>query len=158
MCVNTHTLKCCCGSCSLTTATIVLGILNLLGTVAYGVSMNWYSFGISLVITLLYLMVVVKPYDVYTRKILYYTVMITGAIGVAVLAIVGIVLWVTFDDWVEDACKNNTHNSNDYWNCMDYAKAWFVTGFIVALAFSIFMFFISWQILFYGWKEQEQLN
>ena len=144
MCVNIHTLKCCCGSCSLTTATIVLGILNLLGTVAYGVAMNWTSFAISLIITLLYLMVVVKPYDVYTRKILYYTVMITGAIGVIVLAIVGIILWVTFDDWVLDACRDNTHSHNEFINCMDYAKAWFITGFMFALIFSIFMFFISW--------------
>ena len=144
MCVNIHTLKCCCGSCSLTTATIVLGILNLLGTVAYGVAMNWTSFAISLIITLLYLMVVVKPYDVYTRKILYYTVMITGAIGVIVLAIVGIVLWVTFDDWVFDACKDASHSYNELENCLDYAKAWFVTGFFIALLFSIFMFFISW--------------
>ena len=150
MCVDKHHYKCC-GSCSLTTATLILGALYLLGTIAYAVTQQWVSFSISLILTLLFVMVLVKPGDIGVRKLIFYLVTIGQIIGTVALILVFIILMAT-DDWVKDAC--------DKWdvdNCYDDAKKWIIISFIIALILDLLLCFCVAQILYYGWKEQEAL-
>ena len=110
MCVDKHHYKCCC-CCSLTCATLILGLLYLIGCIADAVAGLWLTFAIQLVMSLLFIMVLVKPHDVTIRKILYYVVMIMTVINFVALIIVFIYFLAT-DDWIYDACKSSIES---YW-------------------------------------------
>ena len=152
MCVNTEHYKCC--SCfSMTTATLILGALYLIGCVCDAVIENWFGFAVSLIISLLMMMVLVKPHDVYIRKILYRLVASLTLISFAVLIAVFIYLCAS-DSWIDDACRNGTETYEDYTECQDYAKSYMVIGMLFFIAMYTLISFCTLQILYYGWKEQ----
>ena len=155
MCVDTNQYKCC-NCCSLTTATLVLGALYLLSCIGNAVSSMWLGFAISLIISLLFVMVLVKPNAVYIRKLLFYLVSVMSAIQFLGVIIVFIYLLAT-DDWIEDACLDGTSNLSDYNDCLDYAKTYMVITFIFLLIIYALLVFCTVQILYYGWKEQAHL-
>ena len=152
MCVDKHHYKCC-GCLSLTTATLILGALYLCGTIYYAVINEWASFAISLVISLLYVMVLVKPGDANIRKLLFYMVSFLSVVGLLTLIIVFIV-YLANDNWY-DACRNEYYWS-DYQDCLDNAKTWMIISFIVAICLDLALVFCTLQILYFGWKEQEE--
>ena len=75
MCVDTHHFRCCCGCLSLTQATIVLGVFQLFATIFYAIVWEWVNFTFSAIVSLAYILVIIKPYDACNRKILYYCVL-----------------------------------------------------------------------------------
>ena len=102
MCVDTENYTCCC--CSLTTATYVLGLLQLFGTISFASQDYWSSFACQLIITLLFIMVFINPHDPRTRKILFYGVSIGQAVSICVTIAIFLFLLFT-DDWIDDACS-----------------------------------------------------
>ena len=44
--------------------------------------------------------------------------------------------------------------SIDY-NCAEVAKYGLIMGYCIYMAFFLLISFLVWQVLFYGWKEQE---
>ena len=152
MCVDKHHYKCC--SCfSMTTGTLILGALYLLSSIGDAISGYWFAFALSVVITLLFVMVLVKPHDINIRKLLYYIVSILTTIQLVGLVVVFIFLLVT-DDWIAEACSNYSSDYTDQLNCLDYAR----TGMIIAMCCLMVIYsllaFCTVQILYYGWKEQ----
>ena len=150
MCVNTTNYTCCC--CSLTTATYIFGVLQLIATIAYAGQDYWASFACQLVITLMFIMVFINPNDARTRKILFYGVSVGQAISICVSLILFLVLLFT-DNWIEDACN---WNQTSYYMCEEAAKWGLVVGFIWVFSVQLLLMFMVWQVLYYGWKEQEE--
>ena len=105
----------CCGCCSMTTATLILGALYLIGCIFDAIAGMWLGFAIQLIMSLLFIMVLVKPHDVTIRKILYYLVMAMIAINFVGLIIVFIFFLVT-DDWILNACHDFYEQSSSYWD------------------------------------------
>ena len=153
MCVNKDNYTCCC--CSLTTATYILGILQLLGTIAYASTSQWPSFTCQLICTLCFIMVFVNPNDSRTRKILFYCVSIGQLISI--LTTLAVFLYLLFtDDWIDDACKYPNQTLAQYNTCVDWAKSGLIVGFCWVMAIMLLFQFMIWQVLYYGWKEQEE--
>ena len=162
MCVDKHHYKCC-GSCSLTTATLVLGCFYLLYTIGCAVSQQWVSFAIGLVMTLLFVMVLVKPNDIGVRKLIFYLISIGQVIATIALILVFIILMAT-DGWYDEARDNCYEQStkHDYdWqdNCddIDWIKKIIIWTFVCFLIIDLVLCYCVLQILYYGWKEQESL-
>ena len=160
MCVDKHHYKCC-GSCSLTTATLVLGVFYLLYTIGCAVSQQWVSFSIGLVMSLLFVMVLVKPNDIGVRKLLFYLIMIGQVLATVACILVFIILMAT-DGWYDDAIDNCNDASDEHgWsvNCddIDWIRKVVIITFVCFLAIDLVLCFCVSQILYYGWKEQESL-
>ena len=161
MCVDTQNYTCCC--CSLTTATYILGVLRLIATIAYAGQDYWASFACQLIITIMFIMVFINPNDARTRKILFYGVSVCQAISICVSIILFLVLLFT-DNWINDACRWNLGDDNlvtadelrSYQNCKEYAKSGLIVGFIWVFSVQLLLMFMVWQVLYYGWKEQEE--
>ena len=152
MCVDKHHYKCC-GCLSLTTATLILGALYLCGTIYYIVVGEWASFAVSLVISLLFILVLVKPHDANIRKILFYLISFLSIIGLLVLIIVFIV-YLANDRWI-DYCYDE-YIGHDRADCLDNARTWMIISFIIAICLDLALVFCTLQILYFGWKEQEE--
>ena len=121
MCVNSSTMKCC-GSCSLTDATIVLGVFYALSAISGAASRQWFHFAVTLVACILFIMVCVKKNNVGVRKMLFILVTIIQTVSLLGLIIVFIIIMAT--DWVEDTCveifkdDRSAYDSTD--DCKDF--------------------------------------
>ena len=114
------------------------------------------AFAINLIITLLFIMVLVKPHDVYIRKLIFYLVTALQMIGAVFLVAVFIYLCAT-DQWVEDACRNGTDDYETYSQCLDYAKTYMIAAMVIVFVVGGLLAFCTLQILYYGWKEQQAI-
>eukprot|EP00354_Favella_ehrenbergii_P008280 CAMPEP_0170467360 /NCGR_PEP_ID=MMETSP0123-20130129/10969_1 /TAXON_ID=182087 /ORGANISM="Favella ehrenbergii, Strain Fehren 1" /LENGTH=126 /DNA_ID=CAMNT_0010733709 /DNA_START=135 /DNA_END=515 /DNA_ORIENTATION=- len=107
-----------------------------------------------LIISMLFIMVFVNPYDARTRKMLFYSVSIGQLISI--VTYIAIFLYLLFtDDWIKDAC----HSTSSYvqqQNCLDFAKTGLIISFCWGMAIMLLFIFMIWQVLFFGWKEQEE--
>jgi len=155
MCVDKHHYKCC-GSCSMTAATLVLGALCLIGCIFDAIGGMWVGFVTQLIMALLFVMVIVKPHDVSIRKSLYYIMFVMTVINYVGLIAVFIYLLAT-DDWIVTTCYEQTSNRYDFANCLDYARTAMVIVFCVLFVIYGLCGCCTLQILYYGWKEQEHL-
>ena len=153
MCVNSSTMKCC-GSCSLTDATIILGVLYALGAIGSATSRQWGNMALMAVACILFVLVCIKRNDVNVRKLLFIVVTIIQTISVVVLIGTFIYL-VAVDDWVTDACTDGDYNTYD--ECKDAVYFFVYVAFGVALVIQLLLCWCEVQILYYGWKEQEML-
>ena len=101
MCVNSKEMKCC-GSCSLTDATIVLGVLYVLFAIGSAASQQWFNFAMGLLASFLFIMVCVKKHDVNVRKALFVLVTILQTLSViGFIVAFGVILST---DYVEEMC------------------------------------------------------
>ena len=100
----------------------------------------------------MFIMVFINPNDARTRKILFYGVSVGQAISICVSLILFLVLLFT-DGWIEDACN---WNQTSYYMCEETAKWGLVVGFIWVFSVQLLLMFMVWQVLYYGWKEQEE--
>ena len=119
MCVNKSTMKCC-GSCSLTDATIVLGVLYALSAISGAASRQWFHFAITLVACILFIMVCVKKNNVGVRKVLFILVTVMQTISLLGLIIVFIVIMAS--DWIEDTCVEIAKDDSTAFDTMDDCK------------------------------------
>ena len=142
MCVDTHHFKCCCSCLSMTSATLILGALYLIGCIMNAVGGWWINFAITLIISLLFVMVLVKPHDIYIRKILYYSVTGMTVINFLGVIIVFIYLLAT-DDWIDTACNEGTDNYSDYSQCLDYAKTYMIIGMVFVVVVTALLGFCT---------------
>ena len=97
MCVDKHHFKCCC-CCSLTQGTVCIGIMWLIVTILYAVGGQWIQFVVTGVMSALFIMVIVKPHDVNTRKWLFYLYSALQVASIVTFAIVYIV-YITSDGY-----------------------------------------------------------
>ena len=154
MCVNSKEMKCC-GSCSLTDATIILGVLYALGAIGSATSRQWGNMALMAVACILFVLVCIKRNDVNVRKLLFIVVTIIQTISVVVLIGTFIYL-VAVDDWVTDACTDGDYNTYD--ECKDAVYFFVYVAFGVALVIQLLLCWCEVQILYYGWKEQEAIK
>ena len=148
MCVNTEHNTCCC--CSLTTATYVLGVFQILGTLSLACTENWGSFAISAVTSLFYILICMDKHNVDYRKWLFQLVSL-GMIVNIVFATIVFFITLFSDSWISEVCYGSTS-----YNCADVAKSGLIMGYCISMTFFLLISFLVWQVLFYGWKEQEQ--
>ena len=119
MCVNSSTMKCC-GSCSLTDATIVLGVLYALSAISGAASRQWFHFTVTLIACILFIMVCCKKNNVGVRKMLFIVVTIMQTISLLGLIIVFIVIMAS--DWIEDTCVEIAKDDSTAFDTMDDCK------------------------------------
>ena len=105
MCVDTRDepWRCCCGCMSLTQATILIGILYLLEAVSNAIAGMWLGFAFALVMTGIFVMVIVKPYNADIRKLLYYIylcLLIASAVAYTIF-----IIYAFASDWEVDTCN-----------------------------------------------------
>ena len=101
MCVDKHHFKCCCG-CSLTCGTITIGILSALSAISYAIKGYWITFSFAGVLAVITLMVLIKPHDSNTRKLIYYVYLV-----VAIAQLIGVVIVIIMmfaGSWSEEQC------------------------------------------------------
>ena len=156
MCVNNTTMKCC-GSCSLTDATIVLGVFYGLYAISSAASRQWFHFIITLIACVLFIAVCVKKSSVVVRKMLFILVTIMQTISLLGLIIVFIIIMAT--SWIEDLCTTGDAAS-DYdkpEDCESAIRMFVGIGFAIAIVLTLLLCWCEIQILYYGWKEQEML-
>ena len=75
MCVDKKAMKCC-GSCSLTDATFVLGVLYALSAIGGAASQQWFNFVMGLIVVVLIVVVCFKKHDPNVRKMVFVLVTI----------------------------------------------------------------------------------
>ena len=158
MCVNTATepWNCCCGCMSLTQGTILIGVLYLLGTIATAIAGQWASFAFYLVLTCLFGLVVVKPYNADVRKIIYYiyfVLLILGLIGMVIFFI-----YAFASDFEETWCSVGGNYSGNYQDCVDWINLFLIIYMVIVILAIVPCSLLILQVLFYGWKEQEKIN
>ena len=162
MCVNTNNSRCCCGCFSLTTATVIIGCIYLIGGVINAVNGVWLNFAFQTLLAGLFCMVLFYPRNVSLRKLIFIieaVFYILGAIGFVILLIVYFAtdLADNFDEtWCDDYYTQlEGQVFNDYSSCLDFINTWVIVGVVlVALIWTPIALCIL-QILYFGWKEQE---
>ena len=162
MCVDTQKFRCCCGCLSLTQATIAIGLLYVLGVIANAINHFWIGMALDICFVLLFVMVIVKPYDISIRKTLYYIYAILSAIGLVGLVIFTIVIFAS--DWEVDWCTTpaNYADYNDWFDNVGECVS-FINNVMIGLVITMYLIAVPCalcilQILYYGWKEQETLT
>ena len=156
MCVDTHNFRCCCGLFSLTTATLIIGALNLIGMIASAIESQWITFAFYGVFVVLFSFVIIKPHNAGTRKIIYYLYAIFAALFV--LAVIVGVIYIFASDYKKTICANLTSSYSSYQNCLDGINLYLIIVTIAYLLVAIPCQLCVLQILYYGWKEQENIN
>ena len=101
MCVSTSTMKCC-GSCSLTDATFVLGVLYALYAIGAASGRQWFNAVLGVIVVALIVVVCFKKHDANVRKMIFILVTIVQTVSVVGFIIVFIIILST--DWIEDTC------------------------------------------------------
>ena len=162
MCVDTHNYKCCCGCFSLTQATLLMGLLYVIGAIATAVAGIWYEFAVYCVMSSIFVMILVKPRCAGTRKLLYYIYLILSVLGAIAFVIWTIILFTgDFEhDWCTDAdnIKDYDQFFDDYDECMDWINMMAIICVIFAALVGIPCALCVLQILYYGWREQENAS
>ena len=161
MCVDTQNYKCCCGCMTLTQATIVIGVLYLIGTISEAIMGQWAAFVWYLIMTLLFGMVIAKPYDASIRKLIYYISLILdilGAIGLVIFIIIAFA-----GDWEQDWCRTYYYDYkgdfyDSYSECVDWINMILIIFVVLVIVIFVPCTLCILQILYYGWKEQENVN
>ena len=75
----------------------MIGVLYVIGVIAEAIVGSWAAFVFYLIMALLFVMVIVKPYDASIRKLLYYISLIMNILGAIGLVIAIIVMFA--GDW-----------------------------------------------------------
>ena len=104
MCVDTHKFRCCCGCMSLTSATILIGVLYLLSAIGSAVVQNWWGFAFEICLVGIFSLVLCKPHSEGTRKLIYYVVAIIMALGA--IAFIIFVIYAFASDWEVTVCRD----------------------------------------------------
>ena len=105
MCVNKEHYTCCC--CSLTTATYILGVFQILGSVMLALTDQWATFAVSALTSLCYILICMDKHSVVYRKWLFQLVSLGMIINILCLIVVYFIYLFT-DGWLVDACASAT--------------------------------------------------
>ena len=162
MCIDKEANTCCCG-CSLTTATWIIGFLDLLSLVSQGFSHNWLGVGTSGAVCILFILTVIKRNSVTIRKYLYWVYYVLS-IAFAVLFAVAIIAFCFLDfadESFEDTCEETPElYPNKYErmsDCISFLRTLAIVVLCIVYLISVPIRFALARVLYYGWKEQEDL-
>ena len=162
MCVNSNNSRCCCGLFSLTTATVLIGILFILNAALQAIAGAWVSFALNLGMASLFGIVIAKPRNASLRKVIF---IINVAINV--MAAVGFVILLIFffvtdanENYDQTWCNNYYFDYRDqlfssYQDCLSFINTWLILGIVTVILVWIPCTACILQILYLGWKEQE---
>ena len=92
----------CCGSCSLTDATFVLGVLYALYAIGAAAGGQWFNAILGIVVVALIVVVCFKKHEPQVRKMIFIVVTILQTISVVGLIIAFLIIMTT--DWITDTC------------------------------------------------------
>ena len=131
---------CCCG-CSLFTATMLIGVLELFNVFSSCLQRNWLATSLSVVQCIFFILVAVDKQSVFYRKMLYYvylTLSIAFTISFAA-AILVLALSDLADPQFEQVCKDNDDlypgKYTELPDCVSFLNK-------VAISFMTFLFLI----------------
>ena len=104
----------------------------------------------------LFAIVLFKPHNAPTRKLLY----ILYAIGAVLYVIffIAFAIYAFASDYEETLCADATSTYSDYQTCMDAINLYLILALIVAALIVFPCQLCVLQILYWGWKEQEHIN
>ena len=86
MCLDTKHYRCCC--CSLTTATYIFGVLQIIALIAYAIQGNWTAAALQAGISACYVAFFIKPESACVRKLVFLVQLIGQIIELVVITIV----------------------------------------------------------------------
>ena len=148
MCVDKHHYKCC-RCLTLTQATLILGLIYIIGAIYYVTIGSWINFAIWIVASVLFIMVLFKPHDAMIRKLLFYIGSILSIIGLVAI-IIAFLIFLVNGDWY-NACAE--YSWGDHENCVENAKLYMIISFTITLLLDLALVYCTLQILYFGWKE-----
>ena len=105
------------------------------------------------------LLVICEPYNVSIRKSIYYVNTIMAAIQLTAWVI--FIIYIFTSDYAEYACLERIWtmtNSVTFDSCVFYVNLVAIISTVVVVVIGIPMNLCCIQILYYGWKEQEQIT
>ena len=91
------------------------------------------------------------------RKVLFWVVTVMAGVGLLIIIITFIIAIALFDEWIGDACRE-LDTQEQYDACRDWAFTILVIAFAITVVVDSIFVFITIQVLYYGWKEQEQIQ
>ena len=92
----------CCGSCSLTDATYILGVLYALYAIGAASGRQWFNAVLGIIVVALIIVVCFKKHDANVRKTIFVLVTIIQTISVIGFIIAFIIILST--DWIHETC------------------------------------------------------
>ena len=101
MCVNTENYTCCC--CTLTTATYILGVFQVLGTIGYLITDQRGAFVVSSLTSLCYILVCMDSKNASYRKWLFQLVTL-GIVLQVILLLIFYFIAIFSDSYIDDIC------------------------------------------------------
>ena len=139
MCVDTHRFRCCCGLFSLTTATLIIGTLYLIGAIVNAIQGIWAAFAFDLAFVALFAIVVFKPYNEGVRKLIYYLFMILAVVSYTAFFIFIIIAFT--GDWEVQWCNAVYTDYDQYYSnfqdCVNFINTILIVAVVAALVVSL---------------------
>ena len=161
MCLNTENFRCCCGCCSLTTATWVVGALVAFDMVCAFIFGFYLSGACEALLVVPFLLTLFDKHKVLYRKILYIVFLIGTIVGVVSAAIIITVVAVNpeqMQEQLRDQCLSD-ETLLDYFNgdvneCEDTMHSWILSVVVLACLIGIPINLLITRMFYYAWKEQ----
>ena len=156
MCVDREKMRCCCGAFSLTVATVIIGVLYLISAISSAIQTAWAPFVVYLIMAGLLGSVLVQPNNAGLRKIIYYTY-----VALAIAGAVGILIWIIYAfasaSYVYEFCAQlaEAESASD---CVGFFNTLLIIIIVIVLLVFVPCTLCTMQILYYGWKEQENVE
>ena len=163
MCINKEKWHCC--SCfSLSVATWIIGVFELVGCISAGINHQWVSFAVSLFKSSLFALTIVKPHSIGIRQWLFYIYMTLSVCFTIMFAIAIIAICFTdiAEDVFEQACLDSpTLYPGKYQKlheCVGYIHNIAIAAMVVLFLICVPLRFSLARVLKYAWKEQQQIH
>ena len=144
----------CCKCCTLTQATVMLGLLYVISNIICGVAQMWILFAVNLAIVLFFLVVCIKCRSTALRCLLFFMVTILQLVMI-VLVVYSYVAYVATGDWVEEKCEDEIADEDSFESCKNVLHTLTFFAFLFFFFFQLILGWCELQILYYGWREQE---
>ena len=148
----------------MTTATWIIGLLELLSAISSGMSHNWVGLATSLAVCILFLLTVISPKNFKYRKTLYivYLVLSIGFTVVFAAAVITLSFSRIADDTFEEACRSNTDLYPGKYplltDCVEFLHKIAIFVSVVMFCIAVPVRFALARVLYYGYKEQHKLH
>ena len=145
----------CCKCCTLTQATVMLGILYAISNIICGVAQLWILFAVNICITIFFLVMCIKCRSTALRCLLFFMVTI-----LQLVMLIGIVYsyiaYIVTGDFVEETCLDELADiEEDLDSCEARYHILILFAFLFFFGFHLLLSWCEVQILYYGWREQE---
>jgi len=144
MCVDSKSMSCC-GSCTLTTATIVLGVFYFLAAMSSAGQSQWWSMVINLIIVILIVIAVVQKHNAEVRRKLF--IVVTACQIVNIIVLIASYCYFMFSDWVEETCVvemlSFSGNYASFDDCVVTVKLFITAAFTITLILQLILGFIE---------------